>query len=106
MGGDIAVIRRGTATNSQTIFARIGKCGELHTLKTKTLYKPYKLDNGNVLRRRIDTSMTKTLDGQDVQKTIRNNRLYNQDGLAKKGEKSFLRRFKCNKWSLYEWTSV
>ena len=87
--GDIAVIRRGRASDSPTIFARIGKDGELHTLKTKTIYKPYKLDNGNVLRRRIDTSMTKTLDGLDVQKTIRNDRLYNQDGLAKKERRVF-----------------
>lgn len=80
--GDIAVLSRGI--DAPTIFARIGKDGALQPLKTKVLCKPVKLENGNLWRRRLDYSMTKTLDGQQVQKTIFNDRLYNRGGLVKK----------------------
>lgn len=84
--GDIAVLTRGTES-SPTIFARIGKDGTFHNLKERFLYKPFKLDDGRILRRRLDLSMTKTLDGQQVQKTVYNDRLYNLGKLINKEKK-------------------
>ena len=82
--GDIAVLSRGMSSDAPTIFARIGKDGSLQPLKTRVLCKPVELGDGTLLRRRLDYSMTNTLDGQQVQKTIFNDRLYNRGGLAKK----------------------
>ena len=82
--GDVAVLSRGISSDAQTIFARIGKDGTLHPLKTRVLCKPFELGDGTLLRRRLDYSMTKTLDGQQVQKTIRNDRLYNHHWLTNK----------------------
>ena len=85
--GDIAVLSRGMSSDAPTIFARIGKDGSLQPLKTRLLCKPVELGDGTLLRRRLDYSMTKTLDGQQVQKTIFSDRLYNRGELAKKSRR-------------------
>ena len=79
--GDIAVLTR-SGESSPTIFARIGKDGTLQHLKERYVYKPFTFDNGITLRRRLDLSKTKTLDGQLVQKSVMNDRWYNQGGLT------------------------
>lgn len=70
--------------SSITIFSRLGKDGKFHALKERILYHPYLLEDGQIVRRRLDFSLTNALDGQQVQKTIRSDRLYNQDGLTMK----------------------
>ena len=82
--GDIAIIRTGITSDSPTIFARIGKDGTFETLKRRIVCKPSKLNDGSILRRRLDYSGTKTLDGEVVLKSIINDRWYNQGGLTYK----------------------
>lgn len=73
---DIAIYDRG----SQTVFARLGNDGRFHNLKSKRICEPVITDDARLWCRRLDYSFTNTLDGQNVMKTICNDRLYNQTG--------------------------
>lgn len=79
--GDIAVIK---PSYGNTIFARIGKDFTLKPLKTKQICIPTKLSDGRIVRRRLDYSPVKTLDGQQVQKVVRTDRLYSHSELVNK----------------------
>jgi len=73
---DIAIYNCG----SQTVFARLGNDGLFHTLKSKQICKPAITEDGRLWRRRLDYSFTNTLNGENVRKTICNDRLYSKGG--------------------------